>query len=239
MPDLHIYLLVIVNVKCFYFYIIFCTIFLLIVIFQTHGCKHSDSDLSLEEQLRISGSQFDQLERENARVVIQLKEVIKMNNHWQRYDSQREEYVLKLTKTNQELQDQVRDLQKHVEELSATGRVCPRPVNSDHVIGVADTTEELSSEQPPSSANKDEMAAVKDYISKLEEKIKTLENSNFSNKTGENDELAMLREQINVCVEDFRHERHDRERIHTDNQTLRERLKQSQRIIRRYESQVS
>lgn len=74
--------------------------------------------LNTEKQLRISSSQIDQLERENARVVEQLKEVIKMNSHWQRYDSQREEYVLKLTRTNRDLQDKVSDLRKEVAKLT-------------------------------------------------------------------------------------------------------------------------
>ena len=74
------------------------------------------------EEVRIYSSQIDQLERENARLLEQLKEIIKMNTHWQRYDSQREEYVIKLTKTNQELQDKVSDLQHQIEDSLERGR---------------------------------------------------------------------------------------------------------------------
>ena len=202
----------------------------------------SDLKLSLEEQLRISSSQFDQLERENARVVIQLKEVIKMNNHWQRYDSQREEYVVKLTRTNQELQDKVSGLERQVEELSTSAITeCARPANSNYVCGQADSTQELSAQPAVSSTTnrEDEIAALTDHISKLEDKISTLERGRESRKKADDDELAMLREQINVCVEDFKQERKDRERIHSENQRLKERLVQSEQIIRKNEDQVS
>ena len=204
--------------------------------------KPSESTLSLEEQLRISSSQFDQLERENARVVIQLKEVIKMNNHWQRYDSQREEYVIKLTRTNQELQDKVSGLERQVEELSASAITeCARPANSNYVCGKADSTQELSAQPAVSSTTnrEDEIAALTDHISKLQDKIATLEIGRASRKKADDDELAMLREQINVCVEDFKQERKDRERIHSENQRLKERLVQSEQIIRKNEDQVS
>ena len=209
----------------------------------TSECKPSESTLSLEEQLRISSSQFDQLERENARVVIQLKEVIKMNNHWQRYDSQREEYVVKLTRTNQELQDKISGLERQIEELSASAiSECARPADSNYVCGKADTTTQELSAQPvvSSSTNReDEIAALTDHISKLQDKITTLETGRASRKKADDDELAMLREQINVCVEDFKQERKDRERIHSENQRLKERLVQSEQIIRKNEDQVS
>ena len=40
-----------------------------------------------EEHLRIMKSQIDQLELENARLVEQFTEVMRMNSYWQRYDS--------------------------------------------------------------------------------------------------------------------------------------------------------
>ena len=72
-----------------------------------------------EEQLRISRSQIGQLQRENARLVEKFKAVVKMNTHWQRYNSQREEYVCKMTRTNQELQDKVSRLQRQNDDFYA------------------------------------------------------------------------------------------------------------------------
>ncbi|XP_072025901.1 uncharacterized protein [Amphiura filiformis] len=139
-----------------------------------------------------------------------------MNAHWQRYDAQREEYVQKLTRTNQELQDKAEDLQKLVDELLDK---CERSSeNMHHHDHYASSSPEVSSTSPePSSISS----------SRLSRK-----------KTDADDELVMLREQINLCVEDFKQERNDRERIHSENQRLRERLAQTEQIVMKNDEQM-
>ena len=62
---------------------------------------------------------------------------------------------------------------------------------------------------------------ISDTIGQLRERIAELE---IGRKKEDDDQVALLREQLNVCVEDFKQERQDRERIHGDNLRLRERL---------------
>ncbi len=159
-----------------------------------------------------------------------------MNAHWQRYDAQREEYVQKLTTTNQELQDKVEDLQKLLEELlnkssgsSDSGHVKPSSPSPTREVSTAS----------PEPSKEAEIAALTDHISKLKDRILVLEKGRASRKKADDDELAMLREQINVCVDDFKQERKDRERIHSENQRLRERLAQTEQTVMKSEKQVS
>ena len=86
-----------------------------------------------------------------------------MNSEWQRYDSQREEYIQKLL-------NRIKDLEEKNVRL-----------NNDIGLTMA------------------EMVKVTDTSTK--------------NK----DIVELLRAQINVCVEDFRKERQDRERVNAEN----------------------
>ena len=175
------------------------------------------------DKLRISRSQMDHLQCENTRLVKQLREVIKMNNHWQRYDSQREEYVQKLTKTNQELQDKISVLQHQIEDIA----ILKRAENKEEKL----TTTELQQsahfkrdEAEQTTLNALRFAELTERIAKLKDRIVELEMGRESRKKEEDDQVALLREQVNVCVEDFKQERKDRERIHGDNLKLRKRL---------------
>ena len=183
--------------------------------------------VNTEEQLRISRSQIDQLERENARLVEQLKEVIKMNTHWQRYDAQREEYVLKLTKTNQELQDKVSDLQHQIEDISilkGAENKEEKSTTTELQQSAQDKRDEAEQADLDALRKEEEVAELTDRIAKLKDRIVELEIGRESRKKEDDDQVALLREQVNVCVEDFKQERKDRERIHGDNLKLRKRL---------------
>ena len=93
----------------------------------------------------------------------QIKELIRINSEWQRYDSQREEYIQKLL-------NRIKDLDEKNFRL-----------NNDIGLTMA------------------EMVKVTDTSTK--------------NK----DIVELLRAQINVCVEDFKKERQDRERVNAEN----------------------
>ncbi|XP_072025902.1 uncharacterized protein [Amphiura filiformis] len=190
------------------------------------------SKMKTAEQLRISESQIDQLERENARLADQLKEVIRMNSHWQRYDAQREEYVLKLTRTNHELQDKVEDLQSRMEALNIPKESERKETSrkTDQACGGDDDLQALRKEE--------EVAALVDRIAKLKDRIAELEKRRDTSKKEEDDQIAMLHEQVNVCVEDFKQERKDRERIHGENLKLRKRLALAEKQINVYEEKI-
>ena len=202
--------------------------------------------------MRIMSAQLDQLELENKRLVDQLKEVIRMNTHWQRYDSQREEYVMKLTRTNQELQDKVSDLQRQVSELNKglkmeVKKERPREtegtdiLHGDSTCSKGSSTEQkaaTSSSVSTSTCQEEEIAALTDHVTKLKVRICELESGRVARQKHDEDQVALLREQVNVCVEDFRQERKDRERCHEENCRLKERLAQTENDLRANEEQV-
>ena len=79
--------------------------------------KAATANLKPDEQVRILEKQVDELEKENGRLTDQLKEVIGMNTRWQRYNDQREAYVIKLSKTNYQQQSEVIALKQHCADL--------------------------------------------------------------------------------------------------------------------------
>ena len=136
----------------------------------------------------------------------------------QRYDSQREEYVLKITRTNQELQDKVSDLQRQNENK----KECSTHEESQEV---ARWNEQGDTETDPDALTKEEeVATLTDRIAQLKKRIVELEIGRELRKKEDDDQVALLSEQVNVCVEDFKQERKDRERIHEENLRLRQRL---------------
>lgn len=175
--------------------------------------------VNTKEQLRVAASQIDQLNRENIRLTQQLKEVMKMNSHWQRYDGQREEHVFELTKSNRELREKVYQLQRAVIEPGKKKDEEPVKKPSKHEVQRVDP---ISKEE--------EVEALSAKIVKLKERVAELEIGG-ENLKKEDDQVTLLREQLNVCVEDFKQERKDRERIHRENLKLRERLTLSEKQV--------
>lgn len=169
---------------------------------------------NLDEQLRIMKSQFDQLNLENARLVEQFKEVGKMNNYWQRYDSEREKYIFKLTKSNQELQEKVSSLQHQIEIWNNKEGPLQQP--SAQSTNAQDDEQNMKEEKVVIAALVDKIVKLKDRIIELEIGKESIQ--------GKMEEVDILQQQVNVCVEDFKRERQDRERIHGDNLKLRRRL---------------
>ena len=84
----------------------------------------ADIIIKMTEQLDQSNAEKDRLTRENQKLHEQIKELNKMNTHWQRYDSQRETHVLQLTVGNKQLRNEISDLQNQVEKLSIC---CEKP----------------------------------------------------------------------------------------------------------------
>jgi chromosome segregation ATPase len=193
----------------------------------------SNNTLSKDERLRIT--QCDQLEKENTLLVDQLKELTRMNSHWQRYDAQREEYVLKLTKTNQELQDKLENVSETSGDAKTTSSTSLPPIplpmsktktapDTDHKDKDKDRNETkvtpMVMEEMTKRINELEQRD-KDNISQiksLKEQIKTVRESPEEMQ----ETIDMLREQISVCVVDFKAERADRERLNEEKLKLEE-----------------
>ncbi len=192
---------------------------------------------------------MNQLVEERDKLSGQLHEVIKMNSHWQRYDSQREEYVLKLTKTNQDMNKRNSDLEQQLLQRS-TCSACNNGSSkaddgSNHTNRESDANDDRPKQLQGSLEStfqnqKEQVSSLKRHIHELQERIKELEKNNTgqSRRLHKEDELAILREQVNVCVEDFKQERRDRERIHAENSRLKERLAQAETQIMSNEEQV-
>lgn len=73
----------------------------------------------LQDQLRMCKAQLDQSEKEKGRITEQMKELIRMNTHWQRYDSQRDDYLSKIEKDMQDLLEKLWTLRQRVNEPKA------------------------------------------------------------------------------------------------------------------------
>lgn len=186
---------------------------------------------TINEQLRIATSQVEQLHRENVRLADQLKEVIRMNTMWQRYDTRREEYILKITKTNGELQKDTRDLKRQIQcfvrtkALKADADVDPIP-EADHQTSHHRTTSNMDATATTVAL---QIAQFSDHVVDLKEWIIEMNKNKESRRRTDEEEMMLLREQIEVCIEDFKRERKDRERIHVDNENLRKRLVEAER----------
>ncbi|XP_072019246.1 uncharacterized protein [Amphiura filiformis] len=209
--------------------------------------SNHESGINHAEQLRIMDSQLDQLERENTRLVDQLKEVIRMNTHWQRYDAQREEYVVKLTKTNRELQDKVADLQHQISEFDKDLEAKKeRPNLSDLAFESLQVEDEESKDRQRKTGHleslllrkEEEIAALTDHVAQLKDRIAELENGKDTRRKKEDEKVLLLQEQVNVCMEDFKQERKDRERCHDENMRLKDRLAQVENDLRANEEQL-
>lgn len=178
--------------------------------------------------------QFAALQLDNDKLTSQHKEVIQMNTHWQRYDTQREKYVLQLSTANHDLQQNVSSLRHQLQQ------------EKKRAVGVTDTklhdekTRDLKEPVNPREGNRDggTVNALTQTVQKLQEKILDLEMGRASMKKEDDDQLTMLREQINVCIEDFKQERTDRERIQEENDKLRERLARAEQQAMENNEQV-
>ena len=183
------------------------------------------SKFNPDEQSGIGTSKLDQLEGENPRLLERLEEVVKMNTHWQRYDAEREEHVCKLTKTNQKLLEQVRDLQLRTTDIGK------KEEESEGKRSTTQCDERKKTEPRDVRMKEEEVEALSDKIGQLRVRIAELEISRVCRKREDDDQVALLREQVNVCVEDFKRERRDRERIHGDNLRLRQHLAEAENKV--------
>lgn len=62
-----------------------------------------DTPVSVENQLKITKRQLEQLEQEKKQLSDQFKEVTRMNKRWQRYSQQQDVAKGELTQTNTDL----------------------------------------------------------------------------------------------------------------------------------------
>jgi hypothetical protein len=180
--------------------------------------------IGTEEQLRIASSQTDQLASENERLTEQLNEVIRKNNYWQRYDEQRESHVEGLTKTNQELQNKVEILQSRLTNISeASNTQQTRSTGLGHTTGSTMIEDGISVSA--------EVVTLPVLVANLKDNFVGLETERDKKKKEKDDHMALLHEQLEVCVEDFKQERKDRERIQGENLTLKKRLELAEKRV--------
>ena len=67
-----------------------------------------DTPVSVENQLKITKRQLEQLEREKKQLSNQLDEVIRMNKRWQKYSKQQDTAKEELTQNNTDLNNKNR-----------------------------------------------------------------------------------------------------------------------------------
>ena len=160
------------------------------------------------DQLQISQRQTAQLERENKRLISQLKEVIDMNRNWQRYDEQRDAYIVKLHEANNELLSKLSSTKKSVSELQ-------RQVSQEKLAN----SEKQFCAASSSSAGQDvgmdarmavkekELYTLKDEIERLNEYIASLQRSESKRRRNEEERISIFKAQ--VCKSNFDYQNHN------------------------------
>ncbi|XP_072025899.1 uncharacterized protein [Amphiura filiformis] len=174
--------------------------------------KRTASNLKPEEQVRILEQQVDQLEKENARLTDQLKEVIGMNTRWQRYNDQREAYVIKLSKTSYQqqskitvLEQQCSDLTKEKEELKKDNDKLKRQDKDTRDAALYSADQQLAQKDEDIKELKRQNKDMRDLV----QAVSSQAPSNVADK----ERIQMLEQQVTAFASDFKDERSDRERI--------------------------
>ncbi|XP_033633002.1 TNFAIP3-interacting protein 2-like [Asterias rubens] len=191
-----------------------------------------ESRVSLSDRLKIGEEQVKQLEKENSRVTDQLREVIGMNTRWQRYNEQRETYVVKLTKTNQQqqskitvLEQQVRGLEQNINDLNTLLQKMDAGKKKNTDAYVMSLEQQLVQKE-------DEVIELKEQVATLKVTLHTTEKQRgVAQRLEDKDMIETLKQQLKVYQEDFNQERKDRERLQGNNDILRHRLKESQNMV--------
>ncbi|XP_022080893.1 TNFAIP3-interacting protein 3-like [Acanthaster planci] len=209
-------------------------------------------DMVSLEKLQLSQRQTAQKELENERLINQLKEVIAMNVRWQRYDDQRETYVRKLHAANRELHSKLAATEKTCAELQQqmsrknlqeerpdlSGSTSP-PKDSKASQERSDRTVPFCALDAKFARKEKEIATLTDQIERLEAQIASLQRSEAKRRDDEEEHIALFKAQLEVCMEDFRQERSDRERINAERQCLRQQLDESEQTITRLHQEVA
>lgn len=168
------------------------------------------------------------MEKENSRVTDQLREVIGMNTRWQRYNEQRETYVVKLSKTSQQqqskitvLEQQVRDLEQNINDLNKLLQKMESGKRRNTDAYVMSLEQQLLQKE-------DEVIELKDEVAKLKTTLHMIEKQRgVAQRLEDKEMIETLRAQLEVFKDDFNQERKDRERLQGNNDILRHRLKES------------
>ncbi len=192
------------------------------------------------DQLHISQRQTAQLERENKRLVSQLREVIDMNRNWQRYDEQRDAYIVKLHSANNELLSKLSSMKKSNSELQ-------RQVSQEKLAN----SERQSCAASSSSAGHDvaldarmalkekELYTHRDEIERLNEYIASLQRSESKRRRNEEERISIFKAQIEACLEDFRQERADSEKVKSEKLKLRKCLDEAEITITALRAEIN
>ncbi|XP_038046801.1 centrosomal protein of 55 kDa-like [Patiria miniata] len=206
---------------------------------------HLPSDMVSVEQFRLSQRQTAQMELENGRLASQLKEVVGMNTRWQRYDEQREAYVLKLHAANKELLGKLNALQKTYSELKEQisreklREERPDLLKDPKVTEASNRTAPMCALDAKFARKEKEMATLTDQIERLEAQVAALQRSAAKRREDEEERIALFKAQLEVCMEDFRQERKDREKMNSDRLRLRKQLDEAEMTIARLHQEIT
>ncbi len=110
-----------------------------------------------------------------------------MNRHWQKYDGQREEYILKLTRTNQSLQEEVTKLKASSDK-------------ADHVTKHKD----LSGDQTKKNADAVKTEDDADKILLLQEQLNVCIEDFRDEKAASSKTIATLQGRVNAYMEEVK-----------------------------------
>ncbi|XP_071793237.1 uncharacterized protein [Asterias amurensis] len=206
---------------------------------EEYSVKFLPNMISID-QLQISQRQTAQLERENKRLISQLKEVIDMNRNWQRYDEQRDAYINKLHAANNELLSKLSSTKKSVSELQRQVSQ-EKLANSEKQFCAASsssTGQDVGMDARMAVKEK-ELYTLKDEIERLNEYIASLQRSESKRRRNEEERISIFKAQIEACMDDFRQERADSEKVKTEKLRLRGRLDDAEITISALRAEVN
>ena len=82
------------------------------------GNERAQLNLKTKEQMRLLEQKVDQLDKENAKLTEQRKEVIGMNKRWKKFNNMREAHITRLSNTSYQQQSKIIVLEQQCSELN-------------------------------------------------------------------------------------------------------------------------
>ncbi|XP_003726378.2 centrosomal protein of 55 kDa [Strongylocentrotus purpuratus] len=186
-----------------------------------------DTPVSVENQLKITKRQLEQLEQEKKQLSDQFKEVTRMNKRWQRYSQQQDVAKGELTQTNTDLNNKNKVLE----------------------VQCRDYEELMSKLQRQSQENEDctrhrrvdktEAAHKDDIIRRLQKEVIDLEHDvRQTRRDSRKYDTEVVKQQLKQYTEDFQKEHIEKEKLKRENAILNRNSVEAEELVRQLSKQL-
>ncbi|XP_023930066.1 TNFAIP3-interacting protein 2-like isoform X2 [Lingula anatina] len=155
----------------------------------------------------------DSLKRRIAQLETQLKEVASMNQRWQNYNEQREQYVRKVQQDCSELETRLKH--QHIDPTAAMSENQQKAVDAmllKYKQKLQNAEDEKQKVEEELMAERREKVALRETVQALTARVDELEHqAQYSRASQSGDDVDILKTQIQIFKDDFEQERRDRE----------------------------